>query len=105
MVNTYYSNYFKAISQGLEESLYYTNQKVSDPDFFFQTWMYHTDIIGGLAAKLAGIKKIYWGVHSTYLNPTETKFLTKLAIKTAKYLSCIVPFKIICCSEVALKSH
>ena len=78
--------------------------KSNKPDVV-QTWMYHADIIGGLAAKWAGIKKIYWGVHSTFLNPTETKFLTQLAVKTAKYLSYIVPFKIICCSEVALKSH
>ncbi|MEI6587172.1 MAG: SIS domain-containing protein, partial [Sediminibacterium sp.] len=37
MVNKYYSNYFKAIGQGLEESLYYANQQVSDPELFFQT--------------------------------------------------------------------
>ena len=37
MENKYYSNYFKSIGQGLEESLYYTNQQLSEPELFFQT--------------------------------------------------------------------
>ena len=37
MENKYYSNYFKSITQGLEESKYYTNQQLSEPDLFFKT--------------------------------------------------------------------
>ena len=37
MENKYYSNYFKSIGRGLEDSLYYANQQVSDPELFFQT--------------------------------------------------------------------
>ena len=37
MENKYYSNYFKSIKQGLEESKYYTNQQLSEPDLFFKT--------------------------------------------------------------------
>jgi len=37
MENKYYSNYFKSIGQGLEESLYYAYQQVSEPELFFQT--------------------------------------------------------------------
>jgi glycosyltransferase involved in cell wall biosynthesis len=70
-----------------------------------QTWMYHADLLGGLAAKFAGIKMILWGVHSTFLNPQETKTSTKAAVVLSKWLSYIVPSKIICCSETALKSH
>ena len=36
MENKYYLNYFESISQGLEESLYYTNQQLSEPEIFFQ---------------------------------------------------------------------
>ena len=36
MENKYYSNYFKSINQGLVESLYYTNQQLTDPALFFQ---------------------------------------------------------------------
>lgn len=36
MENKYYSNYFESISQGLEESLYYKDQQLSEPEIFFQ---------------------------------------------------------------------
>jgi D-sedoheptulose 7-phosphate isomerase len=36
MKNKYYSNYFKSISQGLEDSKYYTNQQLYEPETFFQ---------------------------------------------------------------------
>ena len=32
-----------------------------------QTWMFHGDLIGGIFARLAGIKNIVWGVHHTTL--------------------------------------
>ena len=34
--NKYYSNYFKSISQGLDDSLYFTNLQVTEPEIFFQ---------------------------------------------------------------------
>ena len=70
-----------------------------------QTWMYHADVIGGIAAKILGVKKIIWGVHSTFLNPIETKSVTKIMVKTSTYLSYFIPNLIICCSETALNSH
>ncbi|WP_368041990.1 hypothetical protein [Pseudomonas aeruginosa] len=32
-----------------------------------QTWMYHSDLLGGLAARMAGIGGIIWGVRTTDL--------------------------------------
>jgi D-sedoheptulose 7-phosphate isomerase len=37
MESKYYSNYFKSIGQGLEESQYYANRQVSEPEVFFET--------------------------------------------------------------------
>lgn len=35
--NKYYLNYFKSITQGLEESKYYSKQQIAEPEKFFQT--------------------------------------------------------------------
>lgn len=37
MKNNYYLNYFKSINQGLEKSLYYINDNISEPEIFFNT--------------------------------------------------------------------
>lgn len=37
MKNKYYSNYFKSITQGLEESKYYSKRQIVEPEIFFQT--------------------------------------------------------------------
>jgi glycosyltransferase involved in cell wall biosynthesis len=40
--------------------------KRQNPDIV-QTWMYHADFLGGLAARTLGIKNIFWNVRNTYL--------------------------------------
>jgi D-sedoheptulose 7-phosphate isomerase len=37
MENKYHSNYFKSIGQGLADSLYYLDQQIVEPEFFFET--------------------------------------------------------------------
>ena len=41
------------------------------------TWMYHANIIGGIAARFAGIKKIIWGLRTTDANK-GSKIFTKV---------------------------
>lgn len=40
--------------------------KLHQPDII-QTWLYHADLLGGFAAKLAGVKHIIWGIRTTEL--------------------------------------
>ena len=68
-----------------------------------QTWMYHSDLIGGVAAKLAGCKKIFWGIRCTYI-PIGNR-ATYIIMKLCSLLSKYVPDKIICVAESAKKSH
>ncbi|MGP5313376.1 glycosyltransferase family 4 protein [Psychrobacter faecalis] len=70
-----------------------------------QTWMYHADLIGGLTAKVAGVKNIFWNLRHTSFDSDHTKTSTiKIARLNAK-LSKIIPKKIISCAQAAVKIH
>ncbi len=68
------------------------------PDII-QTWMIHADLIGGLVARLAGIKNIFWGVHHTILLRGKVKLSTIFILKFNAFLSGFIPKKIIYCAE------
>ena len=69
-----------------------------------QSWMYHADLIAGIAAFFAK-KKIYWGIVNFNLDKSVIKYSTKLTIKLCAYFSKIIPEKIISCSENAINTH
>tara|TARA_B100000787_G_scaffold170101_1_gene164007 strand:- start:11999 stop:13111 length:1113 start_codon:yes stop_codon:yes gene_type:complete len=69
-----------------------------------QTWMYHADFFGGLAAKIVGIKNIFWNIRNSNLDK-KTKFSTKLVLKINAILSNFIPNKIISCSKNSIKIH
>lgn len=64
-----------------------------------QTWMYHADLIGGLIARLAGVKNIVWGVHHTTLIKGESKRSTILIAKINALISSFIPRRIIYCAK------
>jgi glycosyltransferase involved in cell wall biosynthesis len=70
-----------------------------------QTWMYHANLIGGLIAKFAGSKGLFWGVHHSVLIKAETKKSTYLIAKANAYLSCWLPRKIIYCADSSLAAQ
>lgn len=70
-----------------------------------QTWMYHSDLIGGLAAWAVGIRNIYWGIRHSDLNIKTTKRSTILIAYLCSYLSGKVPKKILCCANKSLQYH
>ena len=63
-----------------------------------QTWMFHADFIGGIIARLAGVKNIIWGIHSTGLIG-KSNFLTIFLIKLNSHLSKFIPNKVIYCAQ------
>jgi glycosyltransferase involved in cell wall biosynthesis len=63
-----------------------------------QTWLDHADLIGGVIARLAGIKNIVWGVHHAAL-VEESKLSTTCISKINAFLSNFIPKKIIYCAE------
>jgi glycosyltransferase involved in cell wall biosynthesis len=70
-----------------------------------QTWMYHADLIGSIAAKIAGVERIVWGLrHGDVLKSTQ-KLSTKIVVIALAKLSYFLPKKIIACSKETLDIH
>jgi glycosyltransferase involved in cell wall biosynthesis len=69
------------------------------------TWMYHADLIGSLAAKMAGAFPVVWGIHHSTLDRKYNKMSTICTMKTCARLSHSLPVKILCCSETARRIH
>ncbi len=70
-----------------------------------QTWMYHADLLGGLAAKLSGVKNIVWNIRNSDLDPDKTRMHTRLTVKLCAFLSHWAPKKIISNSNKAIEIH
>lgn len=70
-----------------------------------QTWLYHSDLLGGIAAKLAGVDKVVWGVHHTVLDPKHSKLSTRIVAKVCSVLSYIIPDSIVYVAERGREVH
>ena len=70
-----------------------------------QTWMYHADLLGGVAAHLVGIRAIAWSIRQSNLSPLHNKRSTLWTMKTCAVLSPRIPRKILCCARVAKDNH
>ncbi|CAM8654663.1 RfaG Glycosyltransferase [Oxalobacteraceae bacterium] len=69
------------------------------------TWMYHADLLGGLAARLAGVRAISWGIRHTDLSASANKRSTLAVMRACARLSRWLPQKILVNSTVAAKAH
>ena len=73
------------------------------PDVVY-TWMYHADLLGGVAAFLSGIKRIIWGIRNSKI-PQGSFSVTSAIIRICSVLSFYIPTKIVCCAESAKAAH
>lgn len=69
------------------------------------TWMYHADLLGGVASRLAGCKRILWGIHHSNLSKSGNKRQTLLVVRLCAWLSYWVPTFILSCSQRAKDIH
>lgn len=68
-----------------------------------QTWMYHSDFLGGLAARSVGIKRIFWNVRNTKL--TGRGAANYIFRKICAFLSHLIPEKVVYVSSSAYVEH
>ncbi len=76
----------------------------SKPDVI-HTWMYHANLVGALAARLACDVPVVWGIHHNALDPRVDKRRTMLVNRVCAFLSRKLPARIVCCSEASLRIH
>lgn len=69
-----------------------------------QTWMYHGNLVGGLAARFAGKRRVIWCVHSTAI-PQSRFSPTGVVVWLGARLSRALPETIVCCAVSAREAH
>lgn len=70
-----------------------------------QTWMYHADLIGGVVARVAGVRKVFWNVRQSTLEQGKSKMTTILVVKLSSLIAGLIPEKIIYCAQEAKSVH
>lgn len=70
-----------------------------------QTWLYHSDFIGGLAAKLIGHRRIIWNIRHFNIYKNKLKFSQKIILKLLCWFSYLIPEKIISNSKSGINYH
>lgn len=70
-----------------------------------QTWMYHADLVGGVVARLAGIKAIAWGVRNSGADLQKSSRASRALAWVCARASAIVPGVIVACADNAAQRH
>ncbi len=70
-----------------------------------QTWMYHADLIGGLAARLAGVRAIAWGIRNSGAHLERSSRSARMVLRACALLSGVLPGAIVCAAQDAAERH
>jgi glycosyltransferase involved in cell wall biosynthesis len=70
-----------------------------------KTWMYHGNLIGGLAGCLGKRSPIIWGIRHGSMDTGSTKTATRLVAQLGAKLSKFIPTKIVVSSDSSLEYH
>src|SRR5215469_7473946 len=70
-----------------------------------QTWLWHSDLIGGLCARAAGNRRLVWNLRNSMPRHAATKRASRTVARLCARLSRRVPAAIVCNSMAALREH
>jgi glycosyltransferase involved in cell wall biosynthesis len=70
-----------------------------------QTWLWHSDLIGGLCARAVGNRRVVWNLRNSMPRQAATKRASRAVARLCARLSCRVPAAIVCNSVAALREH
>jgi glycosyltransferase involved in cell wall biosynthesis len=69
-----------------------------------QTWMYHADLLGGIAGRLAGVP-VVWNIRQSTLDRSTSKLHTRATLAICARLSHRLPARIVSCSRAGSNLH
>ena len=75
-----------------------------EPDIV-HTWLYHANLLGGLASRFAGKPPVIWSIRQTNVDRSGNKFSTLAVAKVGAWLSSRLAVAIITNAEAARASH
>jgi glycosyltransferase involved in cell wall biosynthesis len=70
-----------------------------------QTWMYHADLLGGLASRFSKRIPLVWNIRNSTLDRNTSKRTTRYTVYACARASHHWPQKIVSCSETARQLH
>ncbi len=70
-----------------------------------QTWMYHADLVGGLAARLSGIRAVAWGIRNSGVDLGRSSRSSRATAWLCARVSGWVPAVIVACARKAAEVH
>jgi glycosyltransferase involved in cell wall biosynthesis len=70
-----------------------------------QTWLQQSDLVGGVAARVAGVGPVLWNIRHSTLHPVFSKKTTRILTLACAKLSRILPEHIVCCSEASRREQ
>lgn len=69
------------------------------------TWLYHSDLLGSIAGKLAGARGIIWCIRSADFVQEDTKRTSRLVLKLCAILSGMLPDEVVYNSQKGVSAH